>query len=559
MTVVLTQDEGSRTAGGGTIASITAGVLVNTADLTTAAIGDIVEIFGSSTLANNSFFSIAVIAVSGGPDSYTLTPTPTNQGASGSARRLNRTNILQAAVAVTSFATLGAGAGAVNFLRSDAAAFVTSGVRRGDRVIVAGGGVNQGASYVLEVLSEDVLALVTVGGVAWSTAAVTTETVAVRSGQHRLTPTDEATHSWAAALAAAVTNAAPAAAIIERTSIIALTTPNRRDLVRVHGISRVIVAQTSALNSTVWDSLDEVVEAAKPFATGTGVFNYEIQSPDPTAGLTLNLGDDVGSTDPRACDRGSYWIGFFFPSADGDAGRTAVNLYGSVFDLGSRIAFFGLGAQIRGAIVRPRHDWREGVEIANLIVYGAAPLVPFGGPALAQNIVVGRSTQTGSIIANSTIIGLSLSDQAFSPFVTLFGGNVDYLDPVEDYDITDLADTTSNSARKLYTFNQSFTSKELGGPIVALTVEIYEVDSGGGQTLVFAGTTDANGQINAGAGVALVRQTSTSNVVSEFTHRLVLQGGGFRIHDEEIEMTSPRLGSYPVAHASPHYEGDLDE
>ena len=542
MTIAITQDEGSRTAGGGTITSITAGLLVCTTGLTSPAIGDIIEIFGSSTVANNSFFTVTAIVVAN--TQVQLSPAPANQGASGSARRLNRANVLYAALAPAAFSTVGAtnlitGGGAQNF--------VTSGVRRGDRVIIAGGGQNQGAVYVRAVLSPTLLAIDTVGGAAWAVGAITTETVAVRAGLHRIVSTDEAALDWAEILTVAtlVQGAGMVGdpTVLERRNVVTATVGQQRFRTILHGLSRLVLGQTSGALATVFTSVDEIVAPGKLPATGTGVVNNRIDAPTPSALSEVVFGSRKGQTDDLSFGEGACWWGFTTLISDVTAGRLKVSNYGSMVDPGDGVTFeFGNG-NLLGMLYKGVFSGGGGT-IRNVLLADkiTAALIPTSGFVASQNVTIGSSAATGFLVGTASIGGLLLGAAVTLPLLVLAGvSSVNADNPGADRDITDFFTISGGSANgfKRYQFNPRYVTASPFGttadPIENLLVEVWSLD--GGEALIFSGLTNAAGRLNSGAGVTFIRQSiGAGDIVVDFIVRVIARGPGYRMSNRKFDL-----------------------
>lgn len=570
MSIAISQDENNATTGGGTIISITAGLLVTTAGLTSPAVGDIVQITGSSTTANNSRFTITAIVVAN--TQVQLSPAPVDQGASGSARRLNRTTTLYPALAPAAFSTVGG----VNFITGGGAQnFITSGVNRGDRVIIAGGGQNQGAVYVREVLSATLIAVDTVGGTGWATGVITTETVAVRQGQHRVITLDEAATDWAGIIASGTLAQGAGVAgdptCLRRRTVVTSTAGQQRFIVELHGISRVVLTQSSSSTSTVFASSDEVVSPMKLPVGGTGTaINYRIDAPAPSGVSVVSLGTNPNG-DRHSVATGSAWTGIVPNSADLSV-RLILHRYGSYWDPSDvAVDTPGTGADLLASILKSRFDGSVSMRIESPIIYSktSAAIVPLFALTDANNVLLTASVLAGLTFFAGSITGILISDSITLPLLQLAGTPAvfDFDDPREDYAMSDLAVGTTGipTGRKRYTFNPRFVKSSPTGatadPIENLTVEVYSVNETTDiATLVFGpALSDVNGRINGGAGILFVRAQTvgTPGTVTEFTTQIIVRGPGYRTTNRKLQLTERTTGDISIQLLADNLENEV--
>jgi hypothetical protein len=562
--IAIHQDEGSRAGGTGTraVQAIAAGVVTYNLAIGGNAVGQIHELFG--TPGSDGFYSVAAIA----GVTVTYSPAPANQAApAGSGARLNVANTKQAAVAVTAFTTVAG----VNFLQANTALFVTNGCRRGDRLAIAGGGQNQGGAYIRAVLSETLVAVDTVGGVAWAVGAITTETVAVRAGLHRVVTLDEAAIDWTE-IRTLATLAQGAGVVGNPTLVETRASITARQLVLLHGLSRVVLGQSSGATATVFTCQDEAVMPAKPPATGTGILNNRIDAPSPSGLSSLEIGSRLGQTDDLSFGDGSYWQGVQTFGTDVSAGRLRVRVYGSMLDMGDGVHMaFGptghaIGLNYKGTFLGSGEISRS----LHLSDPGIA-LLPNATDFLnSEDVLIGSAGVSGVLIGvNATLGGFLLSaatTAAIAPVLFLVSSGTVNVDNLRaDIPITDLLEISGGAGpigQKRYLFNPTFVALNASGtlsPVSGVTITIRDLLTG---SVVFSGTTNVLGKLNAGAGVILVRQDLTGvgpGAVTDYAYRLSVQGAGFRLVDEPFFMVARALNAAMIPLISPPYEGEFGE
>jgi len=160
---------------------------------------------------------------------------------------------------------------------------------------------------------------------------------------------------------------------------------------------------------------------------------------------------------------------------------------------------------------------------------------------------------------------LIVSDALVSiPFSNNSAGNVEFRDPRIDFDLQDVVSNLTATATKTYQFNPRFVSRDLSGdtpsPIFYLRVAIAEINETDlTENTVVDEVTNGEGRLENGA-VFLKRQGLASNEVqTDFSHRIILQGAGFKLSNEVIQITSPSTGDRPVDRIAPDYEGEFGE
>jgi hypothetical protein len=220
-------------------------------------------------------------------------------------------------------------------------------------------------------------------------------------------------------------------------------------------------------------------------------------------------------------------------------------------------------------------------------VSSAAALFSMGTSNM-ENILIsdkGNISNFPAGTAGAIVGGLLISDQVgttlSSRWHNLDAGVSYFDDPRTDIDLSSngVPNTgpVSGHWTKRYTFNPRFVSgtnpDREPAPVEGARVRIWEVDDGTGvsaspgtQTFVFEGDTDANGQLNSGAGVKVRRQNTNSGfatptVTTEFRWdtRIIVEAEGYRLVDEVLEVTAKRTDDFPLLQIAPDWEGEFDE
>lgn len=577
MAVTYRQNEGSRTTSRA-ISGIAGGVVTVGTALTTALVGDVAEIFSSSTGANNST-GYTIVAISG--TTYTLRPAPLNQGASGSLVRLNRSTARTlGATAVTSVTVLGSGLAVIRVVGAN---FVTNGVQPSDRVPLSGSSISahNGAWIVVSVLNEDeILVTAPDGGTGMTGEAVGTGTISARHGLYTMSITAEAALSWQRLLDVGVPENGPSGgapffapspiSVLIRKELVGgfnTTGFNTRTLFRMYGLGTISIDQSGLGTPSTWNSQNEIAINARNALPGSGGallstrFAF-LNTGSWGVGNTLNffLGSQPGNRFSAA--DGSCWLGFFTASAQFNAGVAHFHVFGSTMDHVDNITILGDG-DVAASIIRPvLQAWAGLVE--SVVAYGREGFAG-NGAGDQNNILVASQALGSSVSGTGTVItGLLLSDQVLSPHLNnISGGLVTVLNPREDYDLALIARnlTAGSVVEKQYTFNPTFAAQDslLPTPINGLTVTVEELnDALPIPVLVFSGTTNAQGRLNGGLGLQLRRQLlNNGNVVSSYSHRLTIQGAGFRLVRLLFQLVARAENTVTIPRILPDYEGEL--
>jgi len=575
------QAEGARTTTRAIQSIGASGFMVVTTGLVTPRIGDIVEIF-SGISGNNGFFTI--YALSGTTDQW-LRPFPNTQGVGGSAARLNRQDARTiGATAVTSVVAL-SGATNLAVVQVSGANFLTNEINRNDRVALSGATIsgNNGGWYVQDVLAEDLLVLRPPDrGAGLASQFPGTGNIEVRRGLHLFSVTLSGNEAfrWSALNVSGLLPASGASLFqgsgelrdyIKQRSVGANTAAPRR-LVALEGTSN-IQFLCSGLSGLSFESQDEIVclirDTLSPSTGGNmtrTALNFN-SAGNPASPVRVNLGTNPFG-DRYSVVSGSVWVGIQIPA--NQIGAPALfSLFGSYFDSVSDVLFnMGSTTSGVGSVFRPSLTTQTGSLLESMIVYGTVGLNPQGAADLA-NVLVGSNTTTGGIsTAGATMTGLILASGVLQPMTgTTFATGIAYVvDPRIDFDLSIyFFNLFSGTMEKLYTFNPRFVSLDspsaAGQPISGLYAELYEVDEFSlAQTLVASGFTGSDGRLNGGAGHLLRRQELDAGEVSNlFFHRLVLQGGGFRLINQAFQLAARAVADITVARIAPDYEGEYDE
>jgi len=283
--------------------------------------------------------------------------------------------------------------------------------------------------------------------------------------------------------------------------------------------------------------------------------------------LTFSLGRRPG--DRYSMADGGVWVGLT-PAV---SALTPLNLYGSfIAPCGIDEIHLNVGGDAIGCVTVGRFNVYDGL-VESVACYGnegnASGAIAAYGTGDQANILVGRQNAQSSITVDATIGGLLLSDQVLA--LQAFNNNatlVEIRSPRTDLDLSGgrFSNTFSTSSYvKTYLFNPRFVSRDSSGvvpsPIDVLSVIVTEINE---TTLdeqdYIVDVTDGTGYL-VGGGAYLRRQVieGTGEVPTLFSHRVTLQGAGFRIVVELIQMTGDRIGDWAVDRISPNYEDEFGE
>ncbi len=481
-------------------------------------------------------------------------------------------NVKQAATAITAYP----GAGQVT---CGGATFITNRCQKNDRVVVTGAPTNDRSFFIDSVDSETQLTVRPLNGSAGMIAEAFAGTVEVRQGGHHVHILDEAAPTMAGVYGGAVDAAFGSGVVtdfIETYPIIG------DDYVAwiFEGIGAVIFEQTGATLSDFVSTKELVVNRNRT----EGMMS--LWSWGATAGIsTVTLGAQP-AIDDYAANSGSFWFGLSTNITQNSTPREETwtrllyKLYGSALISGGayialpRDSEYHVSLQAGAGITLPSMFRGPGGKVSGSSAYGAWAFSTLDTGLEAEQLIGADSTGSSFIsggIGEVTIEGYRKSSAVSTPAFNIGAAStLIVLNPQEDYGYAEMFVTSGVLSRGdvRFTWNPTFIKNIVDewaygtSPIENLEVHIYERDEDNhgfyvmhaGYTFVeheIAGspfTTDANGQLNAGAGVDLRRHTtwsglsgvgwsifSTQNVI----HRITVDGASWR-HLEQLLLMSER-------------------
>jgi hypothetical protein len=501
--------------------------------------------------------------------------------------------------------------------------FVTNDVQRNDRVVVRETfyPLNMRSYFVDEVVNEHELKVRPLNSSpAIRTESNPGGEVIVRQGGHFLYFEDEFYPSWTLGATAKVSNKFGSG--FYEDFITLKTLPRGQKEILTEGL-HVANVNLTGTRPCEWISEGEGVSnlnlargpsdydqgTADPVALPRGVIR--IGGEEGTAvlavGSELRLGkagaDNVGAS------KGSQWFGWWPARLHTTANPIQFSslrqkVYGSLVDIGDEILVTFNNADYRGAMLRARVVQFSGPLGAsggsfNAVTYnppfgltleegsrGVPALAVGGSGGIFQNLVSQYQDLDSLIVLaapageEAVIGGLLLSDSVDPPSGAAFShsttaGDVIIFDPQEDYDLSRLFESPpiptappDSKDIKRYTWNPRFVeadtlSSATPKVISNLYVEVKKV-LGTSQTKVFGGITNSDGKINSGLGITvdvdqILNEGASEFTRSNFTHRVTVQGAGFQIIDQLIDVTSKTITDFPVYRARPDYEGEFNE
>jgi len=555
------------------------------------AVGEIVELFGSGVPNYNKGF-YAVIAASG--STLTLTPKPRAQGTSTVTGIAKTTQFAQYTIAGTSNITeIIALDPPLAYLRVAGADFKTAGtsgdlktgVRRNDRVQISGSSTaaNNGSWIIHEVLNNTTLILRPYDNGEFLQSQSASGSIIVRQGKIRVAINNVGANSWSNTASIGVPRAGPYGSKFYRFGSGSISdylrihtigdsgTVELRSFVELAGV-QALDFYLSAVRGATFYSLNEIaVVTHTTGAVGDCIFTAVNQASWPGE-LTVELGDNTG--DRYSAGNGSAWVGIV-PSISVAMTGQRINAYGSYIDgTGTNELSLGRG-DVTACIVRPRVNTDTG-RIESIIAYGdsgnASGSLTASGAGDQDNILITKQGTTNSSINSACIIGgLLVSNKLFSPVAfnnnVTGGGVVEIRDPRIDIDLNDYFSNTSADGQviKTYQFNPRFVSSDSNAltpvPVFYLTIDVIEINETDLTPIALIhDTTNQEGLLVDGARY-LTRQSidGTAETSTLFSHRVIVEGAGFRLHDEIIQLTEPRVGDWAVQRVRPDYEGEFGE
>jgi hypothetical protein len=541
-------------------------------------VGDVVKITG--TPANDGIYTVAALITGTSVFDVAEAGIVAGSGAGNCAWYTNESTTLQAGTAITNFL-------AGSIIEAAGAAFVTNNVRKGDTAFVLGAGTTISGLYrIVEIISNT---QIRVAGASRGRTAIAAGagagTVEVKGGAWRVDILDETAPSWSAIRTSATGPDGSTGADY----ITQLPLGNRCTLFRTHGL-RQIRLQHTLNTASIWVSEREVVINDRTDAA-VGVIQYESGS---TPGDLVRLGQ-AGGDQYGGGNFGSAWIGWRVnPSATapGPNDSLSMSMYGSYL--------LQINTGTGGAAAGTTGTGNQGSLVASLIdgysltAPGATSNVPgavftgsiesvihksagfavalFGAPAAYDNFLATEAGTAGVTISVTGFIqGFLASADVPTPYLQLLDSFLTVLNPRADYSLAELFTVFSGEGYLDYTWAPRFVERGSGIPIPiqGLTVRVFSVDE---STLtetelsVSPFTTDVNGQIPAfgpgataiGHGVDLTRGLSESGLDTLFSHRVIVEGPGYRRVDSYFTMRAAKINfDFPVDILRTDYEGEF--
>jgi len=561
------------------------GLMVVNVALTTATPGDIIEVH-TNTSGNNAFYTLVNTS---GTLGYYVRPRPLQQNtANGNLVRLNRANpVPTSATAISGVFPL-SGVGNLAAVWVPGALFITNGVWRNDRATISGTTIsgNMGGWYVQEVPSEDLIILRPPDrGVGLSGA--TDGILTIRQGFHLPTtvPTNGETLGWTTWSASGILPLAGPNGDSQGSGELRDYLRTRefqqdqeaRRLVLVEGLAGMVLSGLSGLSGITFPSQNDVFLAHRTAMSGNTTgnlthfsFSVPAGAAAPATPIRMGIGENTFG-DRYTVERGSVYVGATIPVTDAFAAVMVLNYYGSYLDrpTTSEVWRVSSGMSGVGSVFRGGLQPRTGALVESWIAYGG-----FGYSALgisdSKNGFVGSTAAAAAVSTSGTIFGgLILASGVTQPaFTSTFssGDPMMVLDPRVDFSIGVYCDNLlGGTAEKRFTFNPAYVSADDTPdptPISGGYVEIFEVEQvTEAQVLVFSGFTDDNGRLSGSQGVRLRRQFLTSaEVLTNFSHRMTFQGGGFRLHRFDLfALSGAFTQNITIPRVAPDYEGEYDE
>lgn len=449
------------------------------------------------------------------------------------------------------------GATTISAIHRTGSTFLTAGVVPGDGAVIASSGAGNDGTYLIVAIPDEETLIVR----ATLAAEGATPTVAVLTGGHKLTITDEATTDWSTI----VTQVAEPA-IIDKELLC-----NSTYTVFSHCFDEIVFVHTGA-TATVFTSLEEVAYSRQAAMSATKPWKLKVPIADPGT-LTVTLGELANGSVRRSYRKGSVMLSHNF-DAPLSAGHV-FNAYGSF--LASHNAAFavklGDGSKFFGTIVNgllqeaQSSQSGSGVEFQDLIVYSESESAPVIADAVAygDNVIFGGTLIAGSLfnVGAISIQGLRIGDSLPTVFYNiLLNTSLELVDPEPDVDLDARIVTllgTNEQAFKLYTFNPTIVG-DMRVPVQSATVSIYKIDDAaplGAQTEISGSpfTTDVNGQFGGGDGTTLTIQhkyTPNPATTDNFHHRITIEKEGYTVRDFRFKLTgcfSSQIALQPAEYA----------
>jgi hypothetical protein len=520
---------------------------------TNVALGKLFEIRSSTTTANNGCWT--VIAIHTGTSVFSVAETLVAQGISGNGVAASNGTLKVPATAVTSFVD-------VQTIQATGALFVTRNVRKGDRLAIYAGALNRASYYVLAVIDENNVQVVSrsLGANPLALGGLTGETLVVYNGYGDVVATNETAISWAT-----VRTAFPY--LVETSSLQAMT------LHRIAAVRSIEMAQTGAAGSE-FVSEDEVVLHHRTDATPISFITRNV------GGSALQSTVRIGraGSDNYSFSHGSFWLsGPSISNSDLATGSTTLlrlRAFGSLLANATSTAI-GFAGQVSGCLLvsYPASSYNLFASMRQ-VLYSAGSL---GAPVITvadtvvEDFFDGSAGTFGFLSGGSPIISdFRIAADAYQPpWRILSVPMAVFRDPKEDYLLTQVVSyADANSlARIEYTWLPRFVQLDPTGltpvPVAGLTVHAYEFFEGIGLEGEIAGSpwvTDAQGRINAGLPIYLKARGNIffgSRLTFEYAARFTVEGAGYRFINQIVKMHSPLDYDVRVQRMETDFEGEV--
>jgi hypothetical protein len=457
--------------------------------------------------------------------------------------------------------------------------FAAAGVQRNDRVLIPGSTSNDGAWFVKA--NPTVVGTITVrplNGGANIVSEAGAGTIEVRVGTHEVLVTDEASPTFANLFSTGTVHASRGSGAIAdyRISEVMVTNAGATDVYALLGIGMIRFHQTAA-GSSDWISSNELVFDAQIESAG-----IPVSCSDAAASLsTFQLGTQAGSDLASASEGSAHFAISVQANKSAPYSSTFANLTGKVFG-----SFMRWDPTFQFA-------WPPGGATGGSIFYGVPEVPAFGSSGSELDTctqyggeawhVYGASFESTALTVTSssalaympnlgavTVSGLKITDATSTPMFDVFGTTVcSILDPAGDYTGAEIffCNATSPGIGLVeYTWNPTFVERDASGvsgsPIQGLKVRIWQINVLG--TAEISGspfTTDAQGQINAGAGQVVLRWVSVRAGIQfdiPTTERIQIEGANYRSQDYIITMRAALDYDHPVDVQQTDFEGEMN-
>jgi hypothetical protein len=530
------------------VSSVNAGVLTISGTWSAAQsnIGSLVTLVG--TTASDGLYTVTQRISS---SQFRLAPTPANSGAGGTATPFTRaaTKTLSA-TAITSTTT--------STIVVTGANFITNQIVRGDRLVVYNSASNDESYLISSVDSETQVTVVLASTLATTplTAGGASGSIQVHHGYARINVIDEATPNFTALVAAL--------------SFFGTTEPMAIGwtLIRLYGIGRINVRQTTGATKSDWTSTKEVVLSMKAHSTAVLPIPFDFIT-DNSSSLTNTITIGTVGSDQKSVQESAVWYGFVPGDSAVNADVIDVQIYGSWISAQTpRIAIGGgevVGSVSRHGVFEPGVFGVGDADLQSTVtVSDSFGAIGFGTPSSTENLLVAKSSPGFLLGATTRIEGLLLGADSTSPLFQLLSSNVEVLNPREDYAFSDLFQFFgNNTAIKSYTWDPTFIERETRLPIIGATIQLYAVNAGtGAEFFVGSITTDSNGKISGvtpdgrdGLNLAAVSRTPTIPETN-WLYRVVVLQSGFAIYNTVFKLVRRTEVDITLDILRPPFEGE---